>query len=462
MKRYVTISTVIVAAFLSLLSVVGIIGRLNDRKLNVLLSQRFDSLDESITQLSTDLIDLEAELDQYRETTDDALYGMKQDQARLLRELTAVSGRMNRSFTDLRREQFALAEAMKNAGYTQVDPKEDLFLLSLVEKAEQRYNDEKYAEAAVLSADALNLAPEYIDALLYYGASLFRDNPADSTRYPHSKQSLLTVLQKAPDNVLALNTLAEIALEEQDWPGARQYYTRLIADSPETAHYYEMLVFAYRGEGRIEAAMTELEYLISVYPDSARYQYYCGEAAEKLAHHEKAYAYYQKSHTLDESYIPALTAAARTAYRLGRYTDAISYLDKPTVPKDFAHLTLYAECETGNGNIEMALEYWEKAAQTQNLNVPAERRRAAYCRQRMAELKLVTNEAESALEYAHAGSRLADTPGLKLVKGKSFLQLGNYNRARLELESLQKNHPESPEADRAHELLSSMGAADEL
>ena len=74
--------------------------------------------------------------------------------------------------------------------------------------------------------------PGNLDARLYYGAALFRDNPADSTRYEEIKLHLKRVLIERPDSALALEILGQVALEEQEWQHVRRYYQSLLLLEP--------------------------------------------------------------------------------------------------------------------------------------------------------------------------------------------------------------------------------------
>jgi len=95
----------------------------------------------------------------------------------------------------------------------------------------------KYDQARKAFSRILASRPDDSQARLYYAASLYRANPADTTRYVQIEKNLHAVLDADPRNVLALDTLSMLEVERGRWPDALAHLRQLLALQPENTRF---------------------------------------------------------------------------------------------------------------------------------------------------------------------------------------------------------------------------------
>jgi hypothetical protein len=133
----------------------------------------------------------------------------------------------------------------------------DISLARTLEAAERLYSGGQYAEAAARFASVLDSAPGDARLRRKRAVCLFRANPADSAAYGLIERELGDEgARGAPD---ALEVLAAIAIERQDWPRALSLLDRLIAQRPADAALLEKAgdCALYSGRSDLSAAYLE-------------------------------------------------------------------------------------------------------------------------------------------------------------------------------------------------------------
>ncbi len=389
-----------------------------------------------------------------------ALRGLESGQRSLSGRLSTMNGHLSSDLAAVSRGQAALAAALKETGIRSQDPKDDLFVQSLFRKGQEYFADERYAQAAVSMADVLSLAPDYHEARLIHAVAWYRENPLDSGRREEIRADLAALVSRDPHNILALETLGSMALEEQDWRRARQYYQRLIGLDGRNIEYSRMFVVACRAEGAVEEAEEEITLLLQDDPGNPRYLLYRGEALEKQGEYGQAFTFYEASYRRDPAYLPALLGAARTAVQTGNYLRAGELLSSPSVPKNHTICNLLAECSKNLGDGENAITWWEKAAASLTLNTPEDTKKACACYVRIARYSFEAADYEGALEAAGKGLRLAGNPELHLIKAKALLETGRTAQAKEELSLVVQSEADLLLNEEARKLLESLEGDD--
>lgn len=130
----------------------------------------------------------------------------------------------------------------------------DLQAISQLREGKLLFESAKYEQAQKLLHEALLLQPDNTDAMLYYAASLYRTNPSDSSAYSIIEKNLRVTISRDGDSPLALETLAMVAMERQNWPDAMDYLRRLITVRPENAAFLKMAGYCSLKSGDLESA----------------------------------------------------------------------------------------------------------------------------------------------------------------------------------------------------------------
>ena len=110
-------------------------------------------------------------------------------------------------------------------------PEADVF----VARAVVAYNEQRFDDALVALQQALELAPEYLDAVYYRGLTLFALGRTDE-----AAASFEQVLKRQPDDDASLFQLGLISLTRKDYEQAESLLERAFALNPsrETVGYY--------------------------------------------------------------------------------------------------------------------------------------------------------------------------------------------------------------------------------
>ena len=190
--------------------------------------------------------------------------------------------------------------------------------LSLSRQAAQGkawFDSGQYERARSVFGRLLAAQPQDLATRLYYAASLYRSNPADSSRYAQVERHVRSVLAADHGNVLALDTLAALDVERGRWPAALEELRQLTTLLPADPRYPMMAGSCARRVGDIGAARDFFAAAVSLQPADVDAltalgdcQWALGSAAEARRSWEAALS----------SVDPATTTAARTTAQLRR------------------------------------------------------------------------------------------------------------------------------------------------
>ena len=116
------------------------------------------------------------------------------------------------------------------------------------------FDSGKYDQAQKAFSRILANRPDDAQARLYYAASLYRANPADTTRYVLIEKNLQAALDADPRNVLALDTLSMLEVERGKWPDALAHLRQLLALHPENTRFLKTAGYCALKDGDPAAA----------------------------------------------------------------------------------------------------------------------------------------------------------------------------------------------------------------
>lgn len=109
-------------------------------------------------------------------------------------------------------------------------------------------------QALVLEPGNLKATEELAVSLALQATEFTADNARALALLAQAAQGARAVLQRDPDNMAALQTLAADAQWREDWPAARAHLERLMALAPRSPAPYIGLSVLHRGLGHIEQA----------------------------------------------------------------------------------------------------------------------------------------------------------------------------------------------------------------
>jgi tetratricopeptide (TPR) repeat protein len=113
--------------------------------------------------------------------------------------------------------------------------KRDADLARSLEEADRSLAAGRFADAAARYGAIVEWAPEDRDLRLKRAISLYRANPADSSSLNLVERDLQTVLASEGENAKALEILALVSTERQEWTRALGYFDRLVELDPHDA-----------------------------------------------------------------------------------------------------------------------------------------------------------------------------------------------------------------------------------
>jgi hypothetical protein len=107
----------------------------------------------------------------------------------------------------------------------------------ILEEAEKAYSESRFVDAAAKYGAILRWAPDETEPRLKRAISLYRANPADSSSYGLIERELRDLMRAGGYGNCedALEILALLSIERQDWEKASGYFDRLIELRPEDA-----------------------------------------------------------------------------------------------------------------------------------------------------------------------------------------------------------------------------------
>jgi tetratricopeptide (TPR) repeat protein len=215
------------ASLLSLCALVGLGGVLAG------LGGRMDDLSSKVGALETRLeARLEARIDQEGESLGSGLS----------RSVSGLSGRLSelsRLVAGLGREagRGAIATPLpEDEAKTESRParasEDGAYALSM-EEADLAFAEGRFADAAARYSAILEWSPEEKAPRVKRAISLYRANPSDSSSYGIIERDLRAASLEEGEGAEALEVLALVSAEKQDWSMASKYFARLIELRPQ-------------------------------------------------------------------------------------------------------------------------------------------------------------------------------------------------------------------------------------
>ena len=136
------------------------------------------------------------------------------------------------------------------------------------------FRDNKFDRAIVMYEKALEADPECTKAYFYLGSSylsLFKPGVNDEknkTRAKKAVDAFTKVLEKEPNNIDALLSLADLYDKDGNFGEALKYYKKRIANNPNDPTGYYVMAEFYRRHGKNEEAAKVYEQRIALDPQN--------------------------------------------------------------------------------------------------------------------------------------------------------------------------------------------------
>lgn len=112
-------------------------------------------------------------------------------------------------------EKYKAAERLRTS---RVTVESDLLVQTLFDKGLKKYSNKEYTGAVKIYKEILDINPNNKEAIFYFYASLYYQNPGDSTHYSNIKDNLAPLLEAdiltKEEESTVLNILKGISLEE--------------------------------------------------------------------------------------------------------------------------------------------------------------------------------------------------------------------------------------------------------
>jgi hypothetical protein len=108
----------------------------------------------------------------------------------------------------------------------------DSKLAGIMAEADRRFAAKDFSGAAERYAVLLKDFPANKEIRRRRAVSLYRSNPADSSKYGLVERDLAAVMAGGPDDAQSIDVLAMISVERQEWDKSLGYFDRLIALFP--------------------------------------------------------------------------------------------------------------------------------------------------------------------------------------------------------------------------------------
>ena len=111
------------------------------------------------------------------------------------------------------------------------------------------FKNAQYPEAVEHFKTAVELDPNFASARLYLATAYMQqyipgaDSPENRQMAQAARKEFLTVLEQNPKDKTALASMASLALNQQKWDEAREWYQKLIAVDPKYKEAYYSLGF---------------------------------------------------------------------------------------------------------------------------------------------------------------------------------------------------------------------------
>jgi len=177
--------------------------------------------------------------------------GAASTDSRLSRSFSGLEGRLSelsRRIEGLRREAGSretseipsCAEAATGSAESAAlrATRDGAFALTL-EEADRAFAEGRFADAAARYGAIVAWAPDEVAPRVKRAISLYRANPADSSSYGLIMRDLQAASSAGEGGEEALEVLALVSVERQDWPKASECFDRLIALRPKDEKFQE-------------------------------------------------------------------------------------------------------------------------------------------------------------------------------------------------------------------------------
>jgi tetratricopeptide (TPR) repeat protein len=187
---------------------------------------------------------------------------------------------------------------------------EDLFAARQAEQAAAWFETGKYEQAQKAFGRILADHPQDPVARLYFAASLYRTNPADSSRYAQVEKNLRSILEADPRCVLALDTLASVEMERGRWTDALGHLARLAALEPADPRCQAMAGFCAVKSSDHAAAREYYARAVELSPNDTRALTALGDCEWDLGHGTEACSAWEAALSLLDARTPASSRAA--------------------------------------------------------------------------------------------------------------------------------------------------------
>ncbi len=163
--------------------------------------------------------------------------------------------------------------------------------------------------------------PEELDPYLILIRGLLQQR-----RWAEAERTLATVLERAPDNALALEWLgiARGGLGRRD--DAMAAFRRVLERNPQRVESRFNLGLQLLASGRLEEGTGELERAVALRPNLVAAWFYLGNAYSELGRLDEAVERYRRALALEPSHSGAYLAIGQALLRRGERDEALRYL----------------------------------------------------------------------------------------------------------------------------------------
>lgn len=197
--------------------------------------------------------------------------------------------------------------------------------VELKKKGDAYVREENYQQAVSCYQQAINISPQYPDALIGLGYALSEQGLMDN-----AAKYLQQVLSITPNNVDAHFMLGNIAHQKGDLQQAVVHYNKALQANPNFEFAYRKLCAIYQTLGNISSAKNILERGIAAIPSSTSLLFDCAGLYFSEKDYPNAIRLLQNILKLSPSLLAAHTNIANAYLHTNQFEAAISHLEKIT------------------------------------------------------------------------------------------------------------------------------------
>jgi tetratricopeptide (TPR) repeat protein len=328
-----------------------------------------DSLRARIYELSQSL---ELAMGSVREATESQLQGIEKEvRTRFAGERTDREQATERLTAELREALAAVPLAAQAA------PELDLRLQHASAEGVSLFREGRYAAARARFERVLREQPANRDARVLHAISLYRENPADSSRY-----ALIESQLAGETSAEAQRVLGTIAMERGQWATARACFQAAAAADPGRAEDARSQGSCSLRLADYAAAARSLDAACSLDGDSAESWHLAGEAHLACGDAAGAADRFARCLRVDPAFAAARLELARALISLDRCAEALEALAPARGSAERAVLVGDARAWLGDGAAARAA--WAEAIGLIRENTDADRQRVASLYRRIA------------------------------------------------------------------------------